>query len=75
MSTNIRTFEYSFDGLIFEYEIDIRIFGYIFSKEFIAKYLCYVFYLIVVNSRNTLILCLRKGSIQHIVILTIEHII
>jgi hypothetical protein len=47
MSTNIRTFEYSFDRLIFEYEIEIRILEYFFSKKvngkFVAKYRYYLF--------------------------------
>jgi hypothetical protein len=33
MPTNVRTFEYSSDGLIFEFEINIRIFGMVFLKR------------------------------------------
>jgi hypothetical protein len=72
MSTNIRTFEYSFDGLIFEYEIDTRIFGHIFFKGSKLRIYGKIPLLSLLFSRNTLLLCLRKGSIGHIVNLAIE---
>ena len=65
MSTNIRTFEYSFDRLIFEYEIDIRIFGYIFLKEEFIPVLSLLFNCCYQTVCSRLILCLRKGSIGH----------
>ena len=67
---NIRTFEYSLDELIFEYEIKIEKFGYFFfskvvSQEFIAKYRSYLLFSCslywsihyVFNRLNLFILC------------------